>query len=71
MGGYRSLIAVRQTLELGLRAFVLPDQIAVPRAPDAFDDNGHLKDKAQMELLKTVVEKLARAAHVMRGEDDE
>jgi NAD(P)H-dependent FMN reductase len=71
LGGARSLIAVRQTLELGLGALVLPDQITVPRAADAFDDGGHLKDKAQMALLKTVVGKLARAAHVMRGDEAE
>lgn len=69
LGGMRGLIAVRQTLELGLGALVLPDQISVPRAADAFGDDGHLKDKALMELLRTVVQKLARAAHVMRGED--
>jgi NAD(P)H-dependent FMN reductase len=69
LGGLRGLIAVRQTLELGLGALVLPDQLAVPRANDAFGDDGHLKDKAQMELLKTVVQKLARAAHLMRGEE--
>lgn len=69
LGGLRGLITVRQTLELGLGALVLPDQISVPRAADAFGDDGHLKDKALMELLRTVVQKLARAAHVMRGED--
>jgi len=69
LGGFRSLMAVRQTLELGVGALVLPDQIAVPRAADAFGDHGHLKDKAQMAHLKAVVEKLARAAHVMRGDE--
>jgi NAD(P)H-dependent FMN reductase len=69
MGGIRGLIALRQVLELGLGALVLPDQIAVPRAADAFGPDGHLRDKAQMELLKTVVQKLARAAHVMHGEE--
>jgi chromate reductase, NAD(P)H dehydrogenase (quinone) len=69
IGGLRGLIAVRQTLELGLGALVLPDQIAVPRATEAFGDDGHLKDKMLMELLKTVVQKLARAAHVMKGEE--
>ena len=71
LGGLRGLIAVRHTLELGLGALVLPDQIAVPRAADAFGDDGHLKDKALMTLLKAVVQKLARAAHVMRGDDKE
>ena len=38
MGGLRSLTTVRQVLELGLGALVLPDQFAVPRAKDAFDE---------------------------------
>ncbi len=67
LGGVRGLIVLRQTLVLGLGALVLPDQILVPRAAEAFDDNGHLHDKAQMALLKEVVQKLARAAHVVRG----
>lgn len=66
-GGIRGLMAVRHTLELGLGALVLPDQLAVVRAGDAFGDDGHLKDKAQMEQFKTLIQKLARAAHVMRG----
>ncbi len=66
-GGIRGLIALRQTLELGLGALVLPDQLAVVRAGDAFGDDGHLKDKTQMEQLKGLIQKLARAAHVMRG----
>ncbi|MEZ5817028.1 MAG: NAD(P)H-dependent oxidoreductase [Hyphomicrobiaceae bacterium] len=70
LGGFRSLMAVRQILELGVGALVLPDQIAVARANEAFNDEGHLKDKGQMALLKTVVQKLVRAAHVMRGEDE-
>jgi NAD(P)H-dependent FMN reductase len=67
LGGVRGLLALRQSLELGLGALVLPDQFLVPRAGDAFEDNGHLKDKAAMELYKGVIQKLARAAHVMRG----
>jgi NAD(P)H-dependent FMN reductase len=69
-GGVRGLTALRQTMELGLGALVLPDQILVARANEAFDENGHLKDKAQMDLLKAVVQRLARAAHVMRGAED-
>lgn len=67
LGGIRGLIALRQTLELGLGAIVLPDQIVVPKAVDAFEDNGHLKDKATMEMYKGVIQKLARAAHIMHG----
>ena len=67
MGGLRSLITVRQVLELGLGALVLPDQFAVPRANDAFDEDGHLKNKDLQEAFKELIQKLARAAHVLHG----
>jgi chromate reductase len=67
MGGLRSLTTVRQVLELGLGALVLPDQFAVPRAADAFDEHGHLKNKDSQEQLKSLIQKLARAAHVLHG----
>jgi chromate reductase len=67
-GGIRGLSVLRQTLELGTGALVLPDQFTVPRADKAFGDNGHLADKKSMELYKTTIEKLARAALIMRGE---
>jgi len=68
LGGTRGLIALRQTLELGLGALVLPDQLIVPRAGDAFDSHGHLQDKGQMQQLKAVIQRLARAAHIMGGD---
>ena len=67
MGGLRSLTTVRQVLELGLGALVLPDQFAVPKAQQAYDDHGHLKNKESQELFKTLIQKLARAAHVLHG----
>ncbi|MCB1504528.1 MAG: NAD(P)H-dependent oxidoreductase [Hyphomicrobiaceae bacterium] len=67
MGGLRGLNTVRQVLELGLGALVLPEQFAVPRAADAFDDNGHLKNKDSQETFKVLIQKLARAAHVLHG----
>ena len=66
-GGMRGLIALRQTLEMGLGALVLPDQIVVAKATEAFDDQGHLKDKTLMEMYKGLIQKLARAAHIMKG----
>jgi chromate reductase len=67
MGGLRSLITVRTVLELGLGALVLPDQFAVPRAAEAFDEQGHLKNKEAQESFKTLIQQLARAAHVLHG----
>ena len=67
MGGLRGLSQFRLVLELGIGALVLPDQFALPRAADAFDEHGHLKNKDQQEQLKTVIQKLARAARVLHG----
>lgn len=67
MGGLRSLTTVRQVLELGLGALVLPDQFAVPRAGEAFGEDGHLKNKDSQETFKALIQKLARAAHVLHG----
>jgi chromate reductase len=67
MGGLRGLSQLRLVLELGLNALVLPDQFAVPRAADAFDEHGHLKGKDQQETFKALIQKLARAAHVLHG----
>ncbi|HEY8130139.1 MAG TPA: NAD(P)H-dependent oxidoreductase [Hyphomicrobium sp.] len=66
-GGLRGLTQFRLVLELGIGALVLPDQFLLPRAADAFDEHGHLKNKDQQEQLKTVIQKLARAARVLHG----
>ena len=58
----RSLLNLRQILEIGTGATVIPQQIAVPRAMDAFGADGSLKDKAQQNLCKSVVEALVVAA---------
>jgi len=61
-GGMRSLLNLRQILAVGIGALVIPEQLALPRAMDAFEADGSLKDKTQQELLKGVVEALAVAA---------
>jgi chromate reductase, NAD(P)H dehydrogenase (quinone) len=67
MGGLRGLSQLRLVLEIGVGALVLPDQFVVPRAADAFDDNGHLKNKDSQDQFKQLIQKLARAAHVLHG----
>lgn len=60
-GGYgamRSLLALRQVLEIGCGALVIPDQIAVPRAADAYDENDNLKDEQIVNRLKGVLQRL-------------
>lgn len=67
MGGLRGLSQLRLVLEIGLGALVLPDQFAVPRAMEAFDEHGHLKNKDSQETFKQLIQKLARAAHLLHG----
>lgn len=57
-GAMRSLLALRHVLEVGCGALVIPDQIAVPRAADAFDDMDTLKDEQTMNRLRGVLQRL-------------
>jgi chromate reductase, NAD(P)H dehydrogenase (quinone) len=61
-GGMRSLMALRHVLELGCGALVIPEQIAVREAANAFDDNDGLKDERTAGLLKTMVNRLVEMA---------
>jgi chromate reductase len=63
-GGMRSLMALRQVLELGCGALVIPEQIAVREAANAFDETDNLKDERAASLLKTVA---ARLVDMARG----
>ena len=51
-GAMRSVMALRQVLELGCGALVLPDQITVMRAADAFDDEAAHRSRAQGNSLR-------------------
>jgi chromate reductase len=61
-GGMRSLMALRQSLELGCGALVIPEQIAVREASHAFDDNDDLKDERSAALLRTLARRLVELA---------
>jgi chromate reductase, NAD(P)H dehydrogenase (quinone) len=62
LGGYRSLMALRQVLELGCGATVLPEQVAVRDAANAFDDEDNLRDARTAATLKAVLGRLFDAA---------
>lgn len=61
-GAMRSLLALRQVLEIGCGALVIPDQIAVSRAADAFDEMDNFKDEANAKRLTGVVQSLIQFA---------
>ena len=64
-GGMQSLITLRQVLAIGCRAFVVPEQVTVPNAGDAFDASDDLKDARAAAQLKLVVRKLIDYARMM------
>ena len=64
-GALRSLMALRQVLELGCGALVLPEQVTVFHASEAFDEMDNLKDEQAAATLKLVAARLADAAREM------
>jgi len=61
LGGLRGLVHVRAILG-NIQVLVLPEQVAVPKAHEAFQPDGTLKDSKQ----QTAVEQLGRSlAHVL------
>ncbi|MCK5874937.1 MAG: NAD(P)H-dependent oxidoreductase [Alcanivoracaceae bacterium] len=58
-GGMRSLALIRQLLS-HLGVTVLPEQLALPKAHEAFDDNGALKDEQLQNRLDGMVQRLAQ-----------
>jgi len=64
-GGLRSLMALRQILELGCGALVIPEQVAVPSAEFAFDDKDELVEMRLANLLQAELTRLVEMARLM------
>jgi chromate reductase len=64
-GGMRSLMAMRQVLELGCGALVIPEQLSVANAADAFDDMDDFKDKRYANQLKNLARRLIEVARLV------
>ena len=64
-GGLRSLMALRQILELGCGALVIPEQVAVPWADVAFDDMDNLSETRLMNLFRAELGRLVEMARLM------
>jgi NAD(P)H-dependent FMN reductase len=64
-GGLRALIALRQILELGCGALVIPEQLTVGRAGEAFDEMDNLKDQNLAATLKALARRLVEMAGLM------
>ncbi|OWK44410.1 NADPH-dependent FMN reductase [Fimbriiglobus ruber] len=66
LGGLRGLVHVRAILG-NIGVFVIPDQIAVPKAHEAFGEDGTLRDEKLAQGLAGVVQKLVHATHKLHG----
>jgi chromate reductase len=61
-GGVRGLMALRQVLELGLGATVLPEQILVKGLANGFDGDGNLVDQRASGQLDILANRLSMDA---------
>ena len=66
LGGLRGLVIVRSLLS-NIRVIVLPDQIAVPKAHEAFDPEGKLKDPKQQAGIEALGRDLAGVLIKLKG----
>ncbi len=67
LGALRSMNYVRQYLQMNFGMLVVPQQLAVSRAMDAFDAGGHLKEAGQHKALEGVVKALIRTAGALKA----
>jgi chromate reductase len=65
LGGMRSLLALRQVLEAGCGALVIPEQISVREAGTAFDEQDNLKDERAARMLRVLALRLTELARVV------
>ena len=65
LGGARSLMALRQILELGCGALVIPEQVTIANADHAFDAMDNLADTGTANLLRAQLDRLVELARLM------
>lgn len=61
LGGLRGLVHVRSILG-NIGVIVLPDQVAIPSAHEAFDDSGALKSTGHASKVDALAQSLVRTA---------
>jgi chromate reductase len=68
-GALRSMNYLRQYLQMAFAMIVVPQQFALGRAHEAFDDSGALKDARAAQTVQGVVDSLARLAGALRAKE--
>lgn len=67
LGGLRGLVHLRAILG-NIKVLVLPDQIALPKAYEAFNPDGTLKDSTQHRAIAQLGENVATVVRKLRAE---
>ena len=67
MGALRSLNFTRQYLGMTIAMLPVPQQFALSKAGEAFDESGALKDGKQQAALEAVVVSLMRVATALKS----
>jgi len=67
LGGLRGLVQLRMTLS-NIRVLVLPEQIAVSKANEAFNPDGSLKDSKQQASIEKLGEALAATLQKLKSQ---
>ncbi len=65
LGGVRALLALRQILELGCGALVIPEQVTIANADLAFDEMDNIADTGTANLLRAQLARLVEVARLM------
>jgi NAD(P)H-dependent FMN reductase len=66
LGGLRSMNLLRQYLQGAFAMIVVPQQFALGRAGEAFDEAGALKDQKSQHLVETVLTALGALATALK-----
>lgn len=66
MGGLRGLVHLRAILG-NIKTIVLPEQVAISKAHEAFDDKGALKDAKQQQSVEALGANLAKTLAKLRS----
>jgi NAD(P)H-dependent FMN reductase len=64
-GGLRSIMALRQILELGCGALVIPEVVAIPQADQAFDEMDNIIETRIANQFRTQLDRLVEVARLM------
>jgi chromate reductase, NAD(P)H dehydrogenase (quinone) len=67
LGGLRSLNFTRQYLSMAIAMMPVPQQFALSKAHEAFDEAGVLKDAKQQASLEAVVNALVKVATALKA----